>query len=771
MEQFTQIIFRYKWMTIFLVLLVVMLCASGGQRLRFSTDYRMFFSKQNPNLQAFEALQNTYTKHDNIMFVLTPKDKEVFTPSTLAAIQWLTEQAWLLPYSIRVDSLTNFQNIEAQADDLYVDNLIPDDFDFDPKNIANKKTIALQDPLLVKRIISEQSHVTGVNVTVQFPDEDLEKALPETVDAARHLQAQFEQKYPDITVRLSGIVMQNNAFTETSMRDLKTLTPIMLSMVIIGVGIFLRSFVAILGVVIVMLGAILSAMGIAGFLGITLSPATVTAPTVIMTLAVADSVHLLSTFYWRIDQGDDKFAAMLSSFKLNTMPIFLTSLTTMFGFLSLNFSDAPPFRDLGNIVAIGVWAAFLITMSLLPAVVFLFPTKPSAGKDKLKSLFPAIAKQVIKHQNKCIIFVGTLCVVCLAFLPKNELNDEWVGYFSPKTTFREAADYLLENLTGLSSIHYSIEAKEAEGINNPDYMFNLEKFVDWIHTQPEVIQVSEVTHIIKKLNKSMHGDDEAMYRIPDNRELIAQYLLLYELSLPRGLDMNNTVNVDKSATRLQIILTKMSTNEILAFEKRVQNWMDDNFPAYMRAKGTSPDIMFAHIGFTNIRSLLFGSVIALVLISLLLCIAFRSIKFGLFSALPNLLPIGVAFGVWGLFVGEVGLSLSVVAGMTLGIVVDDTIHFLSKYRHARLNAKTSEEAIHYAFDSVGKALFVTSAVLVLGFLVLTLSDFKLNSSMGALTAATIGIALIIDFYLIPPLLLKFEGKSHALLGTHSHNNH
>lgn len=745
--------------------------AYGGSTLRFSTDYRMFFSEQNPNLQAFEALQNTYTKHDNVMFILTPDNSDIFTSQNLKAIQWLTEQCWLLPYTIRVDSITNFQNIEAQDDDLYVDNLISDAFSFEADDIAKKKAIAIAEPLLIKRLISESTHVSGVNLTIQFPDEDLEKALPELVEAARALKVGFENKFPQFTVRLSGIVMQNAAFTESSMKDLKTLTPLMLLLVILGVGIFLRSTVAIVSVIIAIMGSILGAMGLAGYFGIMLSPATATAPTMIMTLAVADCVHLLSTYYWRIEQGDDRYHAMHYSFKLNVMPIFLTTVTTMFGFLSLNFSDAPPFRDLGNIVAMGVWVAFAITLTLVPAFVILFSAKPSKTKDKVQLLFPLIAEFVIQYKKYLIYILGGIFVVLLAFLPKNELNDEWVSYFSPKTDFREAADYLLENLTGLSTIHYSVEAEGENGINDPSYIAHLEKLAIWLKSQPEVIQISELTHIIKKLNKALHGDDPSWYKIPQSREMIAQYLLLYELSLPRGLDLNNQVNVDKSATRVQVVLTKLSTNEILAFEQRVQDWMQQNLPSHMHTMGTSPDIMFAHIGFSNVRSMLFGLCVALAFISVILCFAFKSIRFGLFSALPNLLPIGVSFGLWAIWVGEVGLSLSIVAGMTLGIVVDDTIHFLSKYRHARLDNKNPEDAVRYAFESVGKALFVTSFVLVAGFLVLTLSDFKLNSSMGTLTAITIAVALIIDFFLVPPLLLAFEEKNHALFGSGSHHNH
>ena len=177
----------------------------------------------------------------------------------------------------------------------------------------------------------------------------------------------------------------------------------------------------------------------------------------------------------------------------------------------------------------------------------------------------------------------------------------------------------------------------------------------------------------------------------------------------------------------------------------------------LQGSGTGPTVMFAHLGKRNINSMLIGTTVALFMISMVLIVFFRSLRYGLISLLPNLLPAAAAFGIWGLFVGQVGIALSVVTGMTLGIVVDDTVHFMSKYLRARrekgLNAK---QAVHYAFNSVGIALLVTSIVLIAGFMIMAQSHFELNAGMGLLTSIVITMALAIDFMLLPPLLIKLE---------------
>ncbi|MFT7235439.1 MAG: putative RND superfamily exporter protein, partial [Methylophagaceae bacterium] len=196
-------------------------------------------------------------------------------------------------------------------------------------------------------------------------------------------------------------------------------------------------------------------------------------------------------------------------------------------------------------------------------------------------------------------------------------------------------------------------------------------------------------------------------------------------------------------------------------EQRVSQWLILNLPD-VEFTGASPTLMFAHIGKRNVSSMLVGTTLALILISIILMIALRSVRIGLISLAPNLIPAGMAFGLWGLLVGEVGLSLSIVAGMTLGIVVDDTVHFLSKYLRARREKGLNEqEAVAYAFNTVGVALWVTSLVLVLGFVVLSQSHFALNSDMGVMAAITIGIALMMDFLFLPPLLMKLEETKHA----------
>jgi len=234
-------------------------------------------------------------------------------------------------------------------------------------------------------------------------------------------------------------------------------------------------------------------------------------------------------------------------------------------------------------------------------------------------------------------------------------------------------------------------------------------------------------------------------------------MLLYELSLPYGLDITNQVNTDKSATRVVVQMDKITSNEVIDLDHRAVQWLKDNAPHYMLTEGASTTMMFSHITARNISSMIGGVVAALFLISFIILIALKSVRLGLISLVPNLVPAGMGFGLWAIFDGQVGLSLSVVMGVTLGIVVDDTIHFLSKYNRAKRELNlSSQEAVEYAFKTVGVALSSTTLVLCAGFMVLTLSPFSMNAEMGLMSAITIGLALVVDFFFLPPLLLWLD---------------
>lgn len=750
----TQGVIAHRWPVILLAVALAGLLGIGTGRLDFSTNYRVFFSKANPELKAFEELQNTYTKNDNFAFVVEPRDGDAFAPRTLAAVERLTAAAWKIPYAIRVDSVTNFQHTHADGDELIVEDLVSDPLSRPADFLAARRQVALDEPLLRDQLITRGASATAVNVVLQYPEKSLFE-VPEAVEAARALKHDIEAAYPELAIRLTGVSMLNNAFAETGMSDGATLMPAMFLVIFALTWFFIRSLPATLATMLVIVLSTVVAMGVAGFAGIKLTPISMSAPVVILTLAVADSIHILIALRALMREGMTKTEALVEALRVNFLAVTITSLTTVVGFLALNFSDSPPYWHLGNITATGIAAAWLYSVTLLPAAISLLPYAPRnrRGADGAQRMMDRFADGVIRHHRKLLVGVGAGSLALAAFIPTLQFNDQWVEYFDERIEFRTDSDQARKHF-GLYPIEFSVPAANPGGVSEPEYLGQLARFAEFLRAQPNVTHVYSLSDIMKRLNRNMHGDDTRFYRIPGDRDLAAQYLLLYELSLPYGLDLNDRINIDKSASRVTATLQRSNTAATKAFFADVARWQQQNWPASMQTAPTSAAVMFTYISERNLRSMIAGTVLAVVAIAAIMVVALQSVRLGLLSLVPNGLPVLTTFGAWALLVGEVGFSVATVASISLGLIVDDTVHFLSKYVRARNERSLSvEDSIRYAFHNVGTAIVVNTVILTAGFLVMTTSAFKLNVDLGLMTVLAIAFALVLDFLLLPALLL------------------
>jgi len=736
-------------------------CCIGLMFLQFNGSYKIFFDEDNEHLLAHESNEATYVKSNNLLFIFELEDQQVFTQETLAAVEWLTESSWQLPYSSRVDSISNFQHTEVIDDDLNVANLYEDAASLSDEDIQRIKSIALNEIALVNRLVSPSGHTTGINVVLNMPDDTMHaqgEATKEVVAAARALRDELEAEYPNIRIHMQGLSIVNTAFNESAEYDAANLFPILFLIIVAMLLVLLRSVTSSLITTLVIVLSVLASEGFIGWIGYDLNQVNVMAPIIILTLAVCDCVHILASYLHHMAKGEDKVTAMKSAMVINLQPVFLTSITTAIGFLAMNTSDVPPFRELGNFAAFGVMAAFLFAVGLLPTIAIWAPVKAKLEDENKVTLSDQFADFVIRYRTALLVGVIAIATGVASLTALNQLNDNTVDYFDESTEFRQASNYMEQNLTGFHVINYSIDSGEPGGVNEPAYLSKVEEFVNWYLQQPEVVHVQTYTDTIKRLNQNMNGDNPEYYRIPDSRELASQYQLMYELSLPFGLDLNNRIDTEKRSMLLTVGVKDTKAKELIELDERAQTWFAENAPE-LASPGSGISIMFAHVGKKNIESMLSGSAIAIVLITLTLIFSLRSVKFGLLSLLPNVYPAMIAFGIWGALVGEVDLGIAVIFSLTLGIVVDDTVHFFSKYLRGRDHYKMApDDAVRYAFHTVAKPLVITTLVLVAGFSILMLSNFNVNAKMGIMISATISIALIFDFLLLPALLMKFDHR-------------
>ena len=759
-KRFAERVLAARWWVILASLAWVAIASGGIALLEFSADYRIFFDEDNPQLLALEELENTYGKNENIAFLVVPDDGDATSEDALSATVWLTQTAWQTPYSRRVDSLANFQHTTADGDDLYVRNLV------DPAQLGSAearsriRAIALSDPRIAGAILADKGDVSVVNVTIELPQGDMLEAVAEVAEFARSVALEAEERFPGIDLRVVGTVMINQTFVEASIDSQMVFLPASLLLMALILGVLIRGWAGVVATGTVIIFSILASLGLGVWVGLPFSPPISPAPTIVLMIVVANCVHLLVAIRQRLRAGDPRHDAIVEAIRLNLHPVFLASLTTALGFLSMNFSEVPPYRHLGNFVAFGIGASFVLSVTFLPALLSLLPMR-AARERRLRGPSMRRLADIALRYRKPLFWAWVVIVPAMILaIPRNELNDVLVHFFDESVEFRQDTDFMDERLSGNTLLEYSLHASVEGGVTDPRFLAEVSDFASWYREQPSVRHVAVVTDTFRQLNQSMHGDDPAFYRIPESQELAAQYLLLYELSLPQGLDLNNQIDRSRSATRMSVSAETLYSKDLLALNARAEAWLDENASHVAGVNSTGPAALFAYIGQRNIRTMVVGTTVLLLAISGILLFALRSLRLGLTSIVPNLVPAVMGFGVWGLTVGQVGLVLSVVAAMTVGIVVDDTVHFLSKYLRARRQyGQDPEDAVRYAFDTAGRALVTTTVVLVAGFLIFVFSPLIPTAQVGVLTAMIIGFALIADLSLLPALLVGVDRSS------------
>jgi hypothetical protein len=738
-------------LSVWLVLFLAMV--AGVVNLTVSYDTRIFYSEQNQLLLQLRDFERKFSHNNNLLFVISPRDEQagkIATVETLQALVEITARAWRLPHSTQVETLSNFPKIVSEEDSFSVLELVPSSETISPQRAAAIEQEALNDPLVVNRLLSADGRATGVNVNFKLPP-SASAEVREITQAAHQFARQIEKDYPHLRVDLTGNVMLMATFNEASHVDARLLVPVALILAAIIVAVFLRSRNGTVAVLSILGVASAASMGIAGWFGHVITPASIAAPIIVISIALASTIHVVIAVKHELASGLGNAAAIRQAIQTNATAVGLTNLTTAVGFLAMNRADAPPLNDMGNIVFAGIILSYMLTFTWLPAVLTLLPLKPS--KDRSAALMAGVGRLINRLRWLLLVVVIGCVLATVNGLTHIRLDDDFIRYFDSRFEYRVASDFAEDRLTGLNIMEFDLETEMDGGVYTSDYQHFLAQFADWLKEQPGVVNVAEVSEITRRIHKAMRVEGEpARAGIPENADLISQYFLLYELSLPYGASITDRINVSRSASRVTIIMRGLTSGDIRRLHERATDWLSANARPETATTGISINVLFAYLSNTNIRSMIIGTLVSILIIGAIIATALRSVTYGVLSLATNLLPAIVGFGLWGYFIQDIGIAGAVITTMTLGIVVDDTIHFLMKYRRQRAAGFSPSAAIETVFSTVGVAMVITSVSLAVGFIVLSLSGFQINRSLGIQTSIIVVVALGICWFMLPPLL-------------------
>lgn len=758
-KDFAKLLIKYRYLSIGLVIIVVCLLATGLTKLTFNPDLETYFPEGHPAVIRYNEIDDMFIPTDNLIIAVHSNEGTLFNGDSLKVIEELTRKSWTIPYSVRVDSLTNYSYVKSVNDDLIVEPFIEEAEKKSIEFIEKRKDLVAGEDIIYKSLISEDKKTSVVSIIVDPPGPNKEDQNSELINYILGFIEPIKESNENLDIRLLGNPYLDYISPRIVKAEMPVVMPLMLLLIFLIVFLMIRSYVAVLATFVVILMSLIATFGSIGILGNPLNQMVTTIPILIITLALADCIHLFSIYFQNRVKGISSKESMEKSLEMNIQPLFLTTISTCIGFLCLNFIEVAPLRDFGNAVAIGIGFAFIFTIFFIAPIVSFFEVKTASKVTKQTRFSTSVGSFILKNGNKLIFSITSISFLILLCIPMNELDENPTQMYAEGfTSFSSDTLWLDEKLSVTFPVNFLATNEEGQ-VSDPDFLKILDKFSVWLEEREQVNHVTSLANNMKNLNKSMHGDDPEWKKIPENADLSAQYLFFYEMSLPMGLDLNSSISQDRKSTKISATLKDMSANEFKEFNNEVLGYLQQNNLENMISEPSSFRVIFTYMVEAIVNSLLYGLFIGILLITLIIGLFFRSYLLPALSIFPNILPIGMGFGLWGLFVGDVGFMVAVGMGSTLGVIVDFTVHFLSKYELARKEFKKSvEESVIYSFETVGFALIIMTVVLALGFSVLNLVTFIPIQDFAKFSVICFIGGLIINFLFLPNLLMKFDKR-------------
>ena len=755
-ERFCRFIIFHKKKTLVIGLILIAIITSGASFLETPTGYRAFVENDQPNYADILDLEEKYGMIDTLSFVIKPNEGDIFQKDVLKLIKELTEISWQTPHSTRVNSLTNHQYTTVDGDDINISDFVDSVESLDNSDLKELKELALKEKTLVNFILSKSAKVSFINIYLDVPDQE---GFEKPINFAEKQKKLFSEKYPEIFVTVAGSARYSHNFQTTARTDATTMYPGFLILIIFLSYIFLRSAIAsILSLIIIFL-SILPSIGTVGWLGFEVQPPLIMAPIIILTIALAHSIHILSIALTNMSEGMNKEQAMVESMKINFTPVFLTSFTTAVGMAGVNFGKIPAFSEMANTVVIGSGYSFIFAVTLLPALFMILPVKSHGSPRFVLGILNSLGKLIYKFKFYFITFFGLASILLANQITNLYFDDDFDSYFDRVDDWVEVKNIVNDEFGSSFFIFANMSSEKTDGITSPKYLEKLDEFAKWLEAQDEVTTVTTVADVIKTLNKNMNGGSEEYYSIPNDKSLNAQYLLLYEFSVPYGMDLKNQMTADKAESRLLIRMNMITSRESILFNEKVNLWNEENLGTFKSRGVVGIPIMMPYVYRENTNGLMRGLLFSFSLIVIVIGLSLRSFRFGLISIVPNIVPFILAYGILAMFTHTVSFSHTVSILISIGLVVDATIHFLTKFKKANTLNLSQEDAIQYCFKYVGYPIVIASICLFCGFLFLLQSSFMTNFILGGMCALIIIIALFVDLLLLPALLLLFGKKS------------
>lgn len=742
-----------KLLTLITTLLSVLL-ATGIPRTSFDTSLAGLLTKSDPYLDELELMQEAFPSSLEVRFAFVANEnKTVFNRKLLTAIEDLKDSYVTIPFAQQLTSIIDYESAET-GQRLFIGTLNS----YSDVELNQLVDVALNDRLLTTNLLSDSATLTFAIITLD--DENI--SADERLDIANTiilLRNELRQRHPEVIIHANSEVMLEQSSKQAMVDDLSSLMPFVILACILAICYCFKSITLGICILAHTIFTLLCTIGTLGYLGFAFNSISIIAPLVLVIISVANSVHIISIYKQAPHRGADKIAAMHRSISHNFQPVTLAALTTALGFSSLNMCSSPAIQEFGQIVALGIIFAYLLALSLLPAVlIWMTSTKEitsSAGVPFMERTLKKVADITRRHDMPIFWTCTLLAITTFLLLPLNETDFNRLDFIANDSEIKQYYDVISTHYERGPTLNYGVNSFSEWSVIEPDFLRRVDEFVAWINTQDEVESAVSIANVVKKINQLRYDDKESLYQIPDDFDTIANYLLAYAMGQSDNFPLFNFVSTDFSMANLFINAVPMSNQELIDFDRRLTEKFQQYFPDADLLHGSGV-LLFSRMDKLITIELLQGYSIGLVLITISLIIGMKSLHYGILSIIPNLLPATIVFGFWGLFIGQLDPFVMMLFSISIGLVVDDTVHLLSHYLEKRREGKEKTDAINYAIKTAGPALSITTIVLALGTTILIWANTLYFQQAAKLLVPIVVLALLLDLLYLPTVLRRFD---------------
>jgi uncharacterized protein len=792
----TRIIYRSRFFVLAVWILITCFLGFQAKNITIDTATESMLHDDDPSLIDYNRFRDQFGRAE--LVVLLVEGPDIFDLDFLTRLRTFHEALESeTPHLEKITSLINVRNTRGEGDVLYVDKLMNEaalqDLEavkaralanpFYPNYVlsTDKKAVALvietvarvsdtpaaTDPFAVDLTELEEDALPERNASSHYINAD-EKAAVNTaiVGVMKRFQAR------DFKVTFSGGSVVVDVFNKATGEDTIRLVKIMLLVIVGFLFLFFRRYSGVIIPLSIVGSAATSTVGLMAIVGTPISIMTNILPAFIVSVGIADSVHVLTIFYREYQRGKSKQDAICFAMGHSGLPILMTSITTAAGLLSFTSAEIATIMQLGYFAAVGVMLAFVYTLCLIPALIAAFPIKPKpvavvAERSQRMDNFLLFFSRVSSRHPVAIVGVCLIvCLVSIYYIFQLHFSSYILDYFPANHPVKTDLEYLENHLGGSVSFEILVDTKKENGVYDPAILKGIDELIPRIEAirtdEVYVGKVISIVDIVKETNQALHGNDKRYYTIPDDRATIAQELLLFENSRPE--DVAKIVDSKFQKTRITL-KTKWSDSVIYErFVKQLKEMFEETFKGAADVTVTGLAALLARTIPAALHSMARSYLIAFAVISVLMLLLVGNFKLGLLSMCPNLLPILMVMGLISLCGISLDINTLFIGSVAIGLVVDDTIHFIYNFRKYLDETGSPACAIRETFLGTGRAMLITSIILTLNFFVLLSASLNHSLKFGLFTGIVIIFALLADFLLAPALLLlaikKKAGPGH-----------